>query len=82
MEAGLEGVHYYDPPNMTYPFGTYAVVVEIDRGTGQWKVEKVVAVDDCGVRINPMIVEGQIMGGLTEGYAIAAMQLIDVRRGR
>jgi carbon-monoxide dehydrogenase large subunit len=76
MEAGLEGVHYYDPPNMTYPFGTYAVVAEIDRGTGQWKVEKVVAVDDCGVRINPMIVEGQIMGGLTEGYAIAAMELI------
>jgi aerobic carbon-monoxide dehydrogenase large subunit len=76
MEAGLEGVHYYDPPNMTFPFGTYAVVVEIDRGTGQWKVEKVVAVDDCGVRINPMIVEGQIMGGLTEGYAIAAMELI------
>jgi carbon-monoxide dehydrogenase large subunit len=76
MEAGLEGVHYYDPPNMTYPFGTYAVVVEIDRGTGQWKVQKVVAVDDCGVRINPMIVEGQIMGGLTEGFAIAAMELI------
>jgi aerobic carbon-monoxide dehydrogenase large subunit len=76
MEAGLEGVNYYDPPNMTYPFGTYAVVVEIDRGTGQWKVQKVVAVDDCGVRINPMIVEGQIMGGLTEGYAIAAMELI------
>ena len=76
MEAGLEGVHYYDPPNMTYPFGTYGVVVEIDRGTGQWKVEKVVAVDDCGIRINPMIVEGQIMGGLTEGYAIAAMELI------
>jgi carbon-monoxide dehydrogenase large subunit len=77
VEAGLEGVTYYDPPNMTYPFGTYAVVVEIDRGTGQWKVLKVVAVDDCGVRINPMIVEGQIMGGLTEGYAIAAMELID-----
>jgi carbon-monoxide dehydrogenase large subunit len=76
MEAGLEGVHYYDPPNMTFPFGTYAVVVEIDRGTGQWKPLRVVAVDDCGVRINPMIVEGQIMGGLTEGYAIAAMELI------
>jgi len=76
MEAGLEGVHYYDPPNMTYPFGTYAVVVEVDRGTGQWKPLRVVAVDDCGVRINPMIVEGQIMGGLTEGYAIAAMELI------
>jgi len=76
MEAGLEGSHYYDPPNMTYPFGTYAVVVEIDRGTGQWKVLRMVAVDDCGVRINPMIVEGQITGGLTEGYAIAAMELI------
>ena len=76
MECGLEGVYYYDPPNMTYPFGTYAVVVEIDRGTGAWKVLKMVAVDDCGVRINPMIVEGQIMGGLTEGFAIAAMQLI------
>jgi carbon-monoxide dehydrogenase large subunit len=76
MEAGLEGVHYYDPPNMTFPFGTYAVVVEIDRGTGQWKVVKMIAVDDCGVRINPMIVAGQIVGGLTEGYATAAMQLI------
>ena len=76
LDAGLEGVHYYDPPNMTFPFGTYGVVVEIDRGTGQWKPLKVVAVDDCGVRINPMIVEGQIMGGLTEGFAIAAMEQI------
>jgi aerobic carbon-monoxide dehydrogenase large subunit len=76
LEHGLEGVHYYDPPEMTYPFGTYAVVVEVDRGTGQWKPLRVVAVDDCGVRINPMIVEGQIMGGLTEGYAMAAMEVI------
>ncbi len=76
MEAGLEAVDYYDPPNMTYPFGTYAVVVEIDRGTGKWYVKKVVAVDDCGTRINPMIVEGQIMGGLTEGFGMAAMELI------
>jgi carbon-monoxide dehydrogenase large subunit len=76
LEAGFEDVTYYDPPNMTFPFGTYAVVVEIDRGTGQWNVRRVVAVDDCGVRINPMIVEGQIMGGLTEGFGIAAMQLI------
>ncbi|HEV3495785.1 MAG TPA: molybdopterin cofactor-binding domain-containing protein, partial [Actinomycetes bacterium] len=76
MEAGLEGVTYYDPPNMTYPFGAYAVAVEVDRGTGQWKVKRMVAVDDCGVRINPMIVEGQIMGGLTEGFAMAAMELI------
>ena len=76
MEPGLEGVHYYDPPNMTYPFGTYAVVVDIDKGTGQVKVKRMVAVDDCGIRINPMIVEGQIQGGLTEGYGIAFMELI------
>jgi len=76
MEAGLEGVHYYDPPNMTYPFGSYVVVVEVDEETGEWKVLRMVAVDDCGVRINPMIVEGQIHGGLTEGFAIAAMQQI------
>jgi carbon-monoxide dehydrogenase large subunit len=74
MEAGLEGVHYYDPPNLTYPFGTYIVAVEIDTGTGQWKVNRMVAVDDCGVRINPMIVDGQIQGGLTEGYAMSNMQ--------
>jgi carbon-monoxide dehydrogenase large subunit len=76
MEAGLEGVYYYDPPNLTFPFGTYAVAVEVDPDTGVWKVRRMVAVDDCGVRINPMIVEGQIHGGLTEGYAIAAMELI------
>jgi len=76
MEAGLEGVHYYDPPNMTFPYGTYAVVVDVDKGTGQVKVRRMVAVDDCGVRINPMIVEGQIHGGLAEGYGIAFMELI------
>jgi carbon-monoxide dehydrogenase large subunit len=76
MEAGLEGVHYYDPPNMTYPFGSYVVVVEVDADTGEWTVRRVVAVDDCGVRINPMIVDGQIMGGLTEGFAMSAMQQI------
>ena len=76
MEAGLEGVYYYDPPNLTFPFGTYAVVVEVDPDTGVWKVRRMVAVDDCGVRINPMIVEGQIHGGLCEGFGIAAMEQI------
>ncbi len=76
LEAGLEGVHYYDPPNMTYPFGSYIVVVDIDPGTGVWKVRRMVAVDDCGVRINPMIVEGQIHGGLAEGFAMSNMQWI------
>lgn len=76
LEAGLEGVHYYDPPNMTYPFGTYIVVVDVDPETGKWKVRRMVAVDDCGVKINPMIVEGQIHGGLTEGFAASTMQYI------
>ena len=76
MEPGLEAVYYYDPPNLTFPFGTYAVAVEVDEETGEWKVRRVVAVDDCGVRINPMIVEGQIHGGLTEGFGIAAMEQI------
>lgn len=76
IEAGLEGVTYYDPPNMTYPFGTYIVVVDVDPGSGQWKVRRMVAVDDCGVKINPMVVEGQIQGGLTEGFAMSSMQYI------
>ena len=76
MEAGLEAVNYYDPPNLTFPFGTYICVVDIDKGTGEVKVRRFIAVDDCGNIINPMIVEGQIHGGLTEGLAIAFMQLI------
>ncbi len=74
LEAGLEAVHYYDPPNLTFPFGTYVCVVDLDKGTGEVKVRRFVAVDDCGNIINPMIVEGQIHGGLTEGFAIAFMQ--------
>jgi aerobic carbon-monoxide dehydrogenase large subunit len=77
LEAGLEAVDYYDPPNLTFPFGTYLCVVDVDKGTGEVKVRRFVAVDDCGNVINPMIVDGQIHGGLTEGMAIAFMQLID-----
>jgi aerobic carbon-monoxide dehydrogenase large subunit len=76
MEPGLEAVYYYDPPNLTFPFGTYIAVVDIDKGTGEVKVRRFVAVDDCGNIINPMIVEGQVHGGLTEGLAIAFMQEI------
>ncbi len=76
MEYGLEDVHYYDPPNLTYPYGSYIVVVEVDAETGQWHVQRMVALDDCGVRINPMIVDGQIQGGLTEGFAMSSMQWI------
>jgi carbon-monoxide dehydrogenase large subunit len=71
LEPGLEAVSYYDPPNLTYPFGSYICVVDIDKGTGEVKIRRFVAVDDCGNRINPMIVEGQIHGGLTMGLAPA-----------
>jgi carbon-monoxide dehydrogenase large subunit len=74
MEMGLESVDYYDPPNFTYPFGSYLCVVDIDRFTGEVKVRRFYALDDCGTRINPMIIEGQIHGGLTEGFAVAMGQ--------
>jgi carbon-monoxide dehydrogenase large subunit len=75
-EPGLEATFYYDPPNMTFPYGAYIAVVDLDRDTGETKVRRFLAIDDCGTIINPMIVEGQIHGGLTEGFAIAFMQEI------
>ena len=76
MEPGLEAVSYYDPPNMTYPFGSYICAVDIDKETGVVKVRRFVAVDDCGTIINPMIVEGQIHGGLTMGFVAAMLEEI------
>jgi aerobic carbon-monoxide dehydrogenase large subunit len=76
MEPGLEAVSYYDPPNMTYPFGAYICVVDVDVDTGVIKVRRFYALDDCGTRINPMIIEGQIHGGLTEAFGIAMGQEI------
>ena len=76
IEPGLEAVSYYDPPNMTYPFGAYVCVVEIDVDTGVTDVRRFYALDDCGTRINPMIIEGQVHGGLTEALAIAMGQEI------
>ncbi|MDH4247231.1 MAG: aerobic carbon-monoxide dehydrogenase large subunit [Deltaproteobacteria bacterium] len=76
QEAGLEATFYYDPPNFTFPYGAYICVVDIDNKSGQFKIRRFLAVDDCGTIINPMVVEGQIHGGLTEGFAIATMQEI------
>jgi len=76
VEAGLEATDYYDPPNLTFPFGSYICVVDIDKDTGQVKVRRFVAVDDCGTIINPMIVDGQIHGGLTMGFAPALLEEI------
>ena len=77
MEPGLEAVDYYDPPNFTFPFGAYICVVDIDPKTGVTKVRKFYALDDCGTRINPMVIEGQVHGGLTEAFAIAMGQIIE-----
>ena len=76
IEPGLEAVSYYDPPNMTYPFGAYVCVVDVDVDTGVTDVRRFYALDDCGTRINPMIIEGQVHGGLTEALAIAMGQEI------
>jgi carbon-monoxide dehydrogenase large subunit len=72
----LEAVDYYNPPNLTFPFGSYICVVDIDKGTGEVHVRRFVAIDDCGNIINPLIVEGQIEGGLTMGLAPALYEEI------
>ena len=71
MDPGLEASAFYDPPNFTYPFGAHLAVVEVDPHTGNIEVQKYVAVDDCGVQINPMIVEGQVHGGVVQGIGPA-----------
>ncbi len=76
VEGHLDGQCVYNPPNLTYPFGAYICVTDVDPGTGEVKVRRFIAVDDCGPRINPMIVEGQVHGGLADGVGMALMQVI------
>jgi aerobic carbon-monoxide dehydrogenase large subunit len=76
FDGNLDASAVYDPPNLTFPFGAYIAVVDIDPGTAQVTVRRFIAVDDCGVRINPMIVEGQIHGGLADGVGMALMEVI------
>ena len=71
MEQGLEATTYYDPPDLSWPFGTHVCVVEVDPETGNVDLQKYVAIDDCGNVINPMIVEGQVHGGVVQGIAQA-----------
>ncbi len=71
MEQGLEAVAYFDPPNLVWPFGAHVAVVEVDADTGNVKLERYIAVDDCGNIINPMIVDGQVQGGVAQGIAQA-----------
>jgi aerobic carbon-monoxide dehydrogenase large subunit len=76
VEGHLDATCVYNPPNLTFPFGAYICVVDVDAGTGQVQVRRFVAVDDCGVRINPTIVEGQVHGGLADGIGMALMEVI------
>jgi carbon-monoxide dehydrogenase large subunit len=76
IEGHLDASAVYNPPNLTFPFGAYICVTDVDPGTGEVKVRRFIAVDDCGVRINPMIVEGQVHRGLADGIGIALMQAI------
>ncbi|TFD04187.1 MULTISPECIES: aerobic carbon-monoxide dehydrogenase large subunit [unclassified Cryobacterium] len=77
IDGNLDAEVTYDPPNLTFPFGAYICVVDVDPGTGHVKVRRFIAVDDCGTRINPMIIEGQIHGGLTDGVGMALMEFIE-----
>ena len=71
MEPVLEATTFYDPPNCTFPFGTHVCVVEVDQETGQIDLRRYVAVDDVGNVINPLIVDGQLHGGIAQGLAQA-----------
>ncbi len=74
MEQGLEATTYYDPPDFSWPFGAHVCVVEVDPETGSVDMQRYVAVDDCGNVINPMIVEGQVHGGVVQGIAQALFE--------
>jgi carbon-monoxide dehydrogenase large subunit len=74
LEPGLEASSFFEPPNCTFPFGTHIVAVEVDRDTGQVKILKYIAVDDCGKQVNPLLVEGQVQGGIAQSIGAALME--------
>jgi carbon-monoxide dehydrogenase large subunit len=73
-EHGLEAVAYFDPPDTVFPFGTHVAVVEVDAVTGRVELQRYIAVDDCGNVVNPLIVDGQIQGGITQGLSQALFE--------
>ena len=74
LEPGLDFSSFYDPTNFTYPFGCHIAVVEVDKQTGKVELKRFVAVDDVGIVVNPMIVEGQIHGGVAQGIGQALFE--------
>ncbi|MGH7392028.1 MAG: xanthine dehydrogenase family protein molybdopterin-binding subunit [Candidatus Rokuibacteriota bacterium] len=76
VESGLEATDFFRPPQLVYPFGAHVALVEVDRETGRVRVRDYVSVDDCGVRVSPMIVAGQVHGGLAQGIAQALLEAL------
>ncbi|HXP89079.1 MAG TPA: xanthine dehydrogenase family protein molybdopterin-binding subunit [Bryobacteraceae bacterium] len=70
-DPGLTATHFWEPPNFTFPFGAHLVVTEVDRATGNIAIKRYIAVDDCGNILNPMLVEGQVHGGVAQGLGQA-----------
>ena len=70
-EPGLQATYFWEPPNFAFPFGAHIVVSEVDRDTGHIEIKRYVAVDDCGVIINPLLVDGQVHGGVVQGLGQA-----------
>ena len=76
MEPGLEETTFYDPENFVFPFGAHACVVEVDAETGKVDVVRYVAVDDCGPAINPMLIDGQVHGGIVHAIGQALYEQV------
>ena len=74
MEPGLQATSVFEPSNFTFPFGTHICVVEVDTQSGEIEIRKYVAVDDCGKVINPLIVDGQVQGGIAQGLGQALLE--------
>jgi carbon-monoxide dehydrogenase large subunit len=76
MEPGLEETNFYDPENFVFPFGAHAAIVEVDAETGKVDLKRYVCVDDCGPAINPLLIDGQVHGGITHGVAQALYEQV------
>jgi len=74
MEPGLEATEYFRPPQLVYPFGAHVAVVEVDRDTGRIELRSYVSVDDCGTRVSPLLVDGQVHGGIAQGVAQSLLE--------
>jgi carbon-monoxide dehydrogenase large subunit len=74
IDAGLEETFYYEPPTVTWSYAVHAALIEVDRELGQVSIDKYVIAHDCGVVVNPMLVEGQIVGGCAQGIGGAMFE--------